>query len=337
MMPGTCNKLLAGVLVAGLVDGGCATLISPTMPVQAPRSAVVMDPVETADCLRPSAGRDGVGYAPLEAPAEDPALLGELADIPPAVQRTARAAGLESVLVGLLRAEARSPGERSITLVAMRLQVVARISSLEIELASLLFEADCTGDQMEAALLELDRRAGKRELALTIASIAVGALIGVGAGVWDLSGTESKGPAALGITAGAGTAVLGIAALTPKRGRVVFRHDRNLFLPLVSGEDPERLYPPFVFRLLNSPRTPGEPTPRDQLLRVWQRIIDEAIPAEDRAIAQTVLYGKGGVYDGDLLDVRERMYDALESQLNAFDQDLELLYRFLSRFLDDSG
>jgi hypothetical protein len=44
-------------------------------------------------------------------------------------------------------------------------------------------------------------------------------------------------------------------------------------------------------------------------MREWQRIIDEAIPADDRAIARTVLYGRGGVYDGDLLDVRERMYD----------------------------
>jgi hypothetical protein len=150
---------------------------------------------------------------------------------------------------------AKDPLERSSSSAPAR--CFASSPSVILGFGSLLFEADCTGDQMEAALLELDRRAGKQELALTIASIAVGALVGVAAGVWDLSGTESRGPAALGITGGAGTAVLGIAALTPKRGRVVFAHDRNLFLPILDGEDPERLYPPFVFSLMSSPRTPA--------------------------------------------------------------------------------
>ena len=322
------------VLSSLLMASGCATLISTSMPARSPRSAVVVDPVEAADCLRTSARRQGFGYASLDGPVDDPELLTYLDTVPMDVRQTARAAGLEPILAKLLQAQASASDEAPISSVAMRLQVVMRISSLEIQLASLLFEADCTGDQMEAVLLELDQRAGKRELAFTIASIAVGAIVGVGAGIWDLSGTDSKGPAALGIAAGVATAGLGIVALVPKRGQVIFPHDHNLFVPIIQGEDPDRLYPPFVFRLLTTQRTADGRTPRDQLLANWRNIILDSIPAANRHLAESVLYGKGGVYDGALVDVRERMFDALESQLNAFDQDLEVLYRFFGHLLD---
>lgn len=307
----------------------------PALPEAAPRSAVVIDAAETRDCLRTTVGRTGLGDGALPGPVEEPALLAELAQVPPDVRRTAQAAGLEPLLAALLRAKATGQDPRSIDQVAMRLQVVLRISSLEIELAALLFEADCTGDQMEAALTELDRQAGKQELALTIASIAVGALAGLGAGLWDVQGGDSKGPAVVGIAGGVATAALGGAAFIPRRGRVVYAHGRNLFGPVHAGQDPDRLYPTFVFRMLMSAPAPGQPTPRDELLGEWQRIVDAAIPAKRRALAREILQGAGGVYDEALIDVRERMYDALESQLNAFDRDLEALYRFFGRVLDD--
>lgn len=315
-----------------VVAAGCVTL-RPELPAERPRGAVRIDPLETAACLRTTVGRPGLA-SELAGAVEDPALLEFLRDVPADVRRTARAAGLEALLAALLRARATAPDERSIEVVAMRLQVVMRISALELELAALLFEADCTGDQMEAALLELDQRAGKQELGFTIASIAVGAIAGLGAGLWDLEGGSSAGPAALGIVGGVATAGLGVAALVPRRGRVVFAHPRNLFGPIVEGEDPQRLYPAFVFRMLTS-ALPGQQVPRDELLADWQAIVDEATPAKRRELARRVLYGAGGVYDGALLDARERMYDALESQLNAFDRDLELLYTFFARVLED--
>jgi hypothetical protein len=321
-------------MLAATLLSGCATLIDSSLPPRAPQGAVVVPPVEATDCMRISAARKGFGYAPFDEPVTEPGLLTYLADVPMDVRETARAAGLERTLAMLLRAHTTATDGATVSTVAMRLQVVMRISSLEIQLASLLFEADCTGDQMEAVLQEIDQRARRRELVLTIASIAAGAIIGVGAGAWDLSGTESRGPAALGIAAGVTTAGLGIVAFIPKRRRVLFPHAHNLFVPIVRGEDPERLYPPFVFRLLTTPRAPGNVAPREQLLAAWKDIIADTIPAEDRRLAETVLYGRGGVYDGALVDARERMFDALESQLNGFDQDLETLYRYFGRLLD---
>ncbi len=329
------SPIAACTLAAAVAICGCTPVLSPALPARPPRSAIRIDPLETADCLRITAGRRGFEATNPAAPAPDPALAAHLAAVPSDVRRIARAAGLESVLAALLQAEVAAPDDPSVTRLALRLQVVMRISSHEIALAALLFEADCTGDQMEDALAELDRREGKQELALTIASIAVGALAGLGAGLWDLQGTDSKGPAVLGVAGGVATAGLGLAAFVPRRGKVLFPHDRNLFVPIVAGEDPEHLYPPFVFNLLMTPRVPGEPSPRDELLADWRSILEDSVPASRRSLARTLLFGKGGVYDRDLVDVRERMYDALESQLNAFDRDLELLYRHFARLLDD--
>ena len=333
----TAMTAMIAMIAATLSASGCASLLSASMPAHTPRSAVIVDPIGTADCLRTTARHQGFGHSLLDGPVTDPALLAHLVDVPMDVRQTARAAGLESTLARLLQAQAAATDEASVAEVEIRLQVVMRLSSLEIQLASLLFEADCTGDQMEAVLLELDQRAGRRELAYTFASIAAGAIIGVGAGLWDLSGTESKGPAALAIAGGIASAGLGIVALVPKRGAVIFPHEHNLFVPILRGEDPDRLYPTFAFRLLSTPRTAEGRTPRDQLLLDWKNIIHDSIPARDWPLAESMLYGKGGVYDGALVDVRERMFDALESQLNAFDYDLEVLYRYFGRLLDLPG
>ncbi|MDC0721666.1 hypothetical protein [Nannocystis bainbridge] len=334
-MIGKPTSLATRALLTALAASGCATLVSRSLPARPPRSAFVVDPFANADCRRTTAGRRGVGYMRLDEAVDDPALLAELAGVPADVRRVARAAGLERSLIELLRAQA-TPAERPLELLAARLYVVTRIAALEIELDSLLFEADCYDEQVETVLLELERRTRKQQMSLTIASTAVSAIAALGAGLWELRRTDSDGPAVLGITGGAAAAALGFAALAPKRDRIVFAHERNLFPPIVTGEDPERLYPPFVFGLLTTPKTAEESTPREQLLADWQHIIRDTFAPPDRALAEAVLYSTGGTYDGALVEVRERMYDALKTQLNAINRDFEVLYRFTTHLLGDA-
>ncbi|HET6585658.1 MAG TPA: hypothetical protein VFG69_19500, partial [Nannocystaceae bacterium] len=220
----------------------------------------------------------------------------------------------------------------------LRLQVVTRVSSFESQLSSLTFEVGCMGRQMDAVLLELDRLEQRQQLVLTIASLVVGAATGVGAGVWELSDASSMpGPLVLGVVGGSASAGLGIAGLVPRRGRVIYRHDRNPLAPIALGEDPDGIYPPFVFRLLTAPGPDGEPSSRAELLDDWRRILDDAIPARDRTQAEAILYGSGGTYDRNLVEAREKMLDALESELDGSARDLELLYRFLGRVLEDQA
>ncbi|HWB76806.1 MAG TPA: hypothetical protein VG755_17690 [Nannocystaceae bacterium] len=324
---------LATTFLLGLVLA-CST-IRTSVPAQARASTVRIDEGETEDCQRPTQRFPRAALA-LDGELDDPALATELAEVPGEIRRTARAVGLEPQLARLLKAQREGGDARSVETVALRLQVVMRISAVEIDVDSLLFEADCTGNQLDEALRELHERAARRVLGFTIASIAVGAAAGIATGVIDAKGgTPAEAVGGLGISGGIATAGLGVGALVPERGRVVYPHERNLFVPIVTGEDPHALFPAYVFRMLRAPVGEGGRAPREELLEDWDRIIDEAIPERERAVARAVLFGKGGVYDTKLIEVRERMYDALESQLNAFDRDLEQLYAYFGKVLQE--
>lgn len=309
----------------------CAPVMRPALSHETlhARGAVRVDPAETRECVR-LGGRHDV---PLDGPVEDPELAAFLSEVPPEVRRVAQGAGVEPLLAELLRAAASeadgAPQE-------MKLELVMRLSSLEIEIAALLFEADCVGDQMEGVLHELERRQRTREVGLTVSSILVGAVAATAGGIWELSSNGGNGPAALVIGGGAASAALGLAAFVPERRAVVFPHERNLLAPIVSGEDPEGLYPTFVFRMLTTPEPSHGDTQREEILEDWARILDDEVAPEQRALAEAALYGSGGIYDEPLLSVRERMFDVLESHVNAVDRELELLYRYSARLVEAS-
>lgn len=281
---------------------------------------MAIDSAETRHCLRLATGfddeRDEIGPAPP---------MPSTSGIAPEILRTARAAGVEHVLM-LAQDES---DERT---VEKRLELFTRLSSLEIQLGALLFEADCVGDQLEAAIGRLDDRQRKQEIGLAAASIIVGAGAAIGGGVYEIREHAPIGIPIIGIVGGVAAAGLGIGAFMPGRVPVTYRHPRNLLRPIVEGEDPDGLYPVFVFRMLMVPLPDGEASPRDALLADWRRILAD-VPAKQRAIAEQVLYGDGGVYDGDLVATRERMFDALESHLHSIERELELLYRYADRVI----
>jgi hypothetical protein len=307
----------------------CAPVFRPVLPHEtpSPRGAVRVDPEETRECLRLGGRYD----APPDRPLEDPELAAFLDEVPPEVRRVAQAAGVEPLLATLLHMATSDASDAN---EAARLELVMRLSSLEIQITALLFEADCVGDQMEAVLDELERRQRAREVALTVSSILVGAVAATTGGIWELRSDGGNGPAALMIGGGAASAALGLAAFIPERRAVVFPHPRNLLAPIVDGEDPQGLFPAFVFRMLTLPDPHDGRTLRDEILDDWERILDDEVPSEQQARARQVLYGEGGLYDERLVDVRERMFDVLESHVNAIDRELELLYRYSAPLIE---
>lgn len=328
---------LGGWLSTTLVvaQSACAPVISTTVPARRPRSALVVDASEAAECTRSRSDAQVPAKSEDAAPVDDAEVAAVLSSLPEDVRRTALAVALDPALARLLRERALG-GKTDLEVVALRLEIVTRISSLEIQLSSLAFEVGCLGRQMDAVLFELDRLERRQQLALTIGSLVAGAAAGVGAGVWQLSDRNAVvGPAALGVVGGTVTVGLGAAAFVPRRGRVVYTHARNPLTPIVRGIDPEGIYPPAVFRLLTEKRPSGQRSSRDELLEDWDRIIAEAVPARDRELAESILYGEGGMYDRNLLDAREKMLDVLESELDGIERDFEQLYRFLSRVLED--
>jgi hypothetical protein len=280
------------------------------------------------ECVRPFVGRDSP-YSEL------PESAGEqtrLAQVPAEAARTMRAAGLSALVARALEGAAGG-GKMTVERLALRQDLGMRLISLETQLSAVIFEAECTGELIEAMQLELEDRADLHELRLAVASLVVGAAAATAAGLWDLVGTESSGPAVLGLSGGVGSAVLGLAAFVKRSEHMHYAHDHNLLLPVTRGTDDSEMFPRFVFQLLLLPGSDGR-SPRDRLLRRWRELIEEVVPAAERGAAERLLYGAGGEYDQPLISLRERMYDALESELNAQARDLELLDRFLVRALE---
>lgn len=278
------------------------------------------------ECVRSFLGKDSP-YGELVEGAADAALL---ADVPPEARRTASAAAIEPMVAAVLARAAEQPP--SLELLSLKQDLGLRLISLETQLAAIIFEAECTGELLEAMAFELDQDKQSRGLVLGLASLVVGAAASTAAGIWDLTGTDSPGPAVLALGGGLSSAGLGAAAFAPRATSLRYDTTRNLLVPLLHNDDSQQFYPAFVFRLLTLP-APAGPSPREQLLQTWQELIDEGVPAEQRAEATALLYGEGGLYSQELLALRERMYDALETQLNALARDLELLDRFLVRQL----
>lgn len=283
------------------------------------------------ECVRAFLGKDRPSAEPSARPIDE----ASLAVVPAEARRTAQAAGIEPLIAAALT-QAKG-AEPTLQLLTLKQDLGLRLISLETQLAAMIFEAECTGELIEAMTFELDQQKQSRGIVLAVASLVVGASLATAAGVWDLTGTESKGPAILGLSGGVGGAALGAAAFVPRASSLRYGHKRNLLVPILRNQDSEQLYPAFVFRLLTLPARGERPSPRDQLLTAWKSLIEESVPAEQRAQASALLYGEGGVYSQELLALRERMYDALETQLNALARDLELLDRFLVRELALTG
>jgi hypothetical protein len=280
------------------------------------------------ECVRPFVGRDSP-YAELASRQEDEAIL---ASVPPEASRTMRAARLSTMVARALAAEPSA--KPTLETVLTRQELGMRLISLETQLAAVIFEAECTGELIEAMTFELEDRSDLRDLRLALASLLVGAASATAAGVWDLMGTQSNGPAVLALSGGVISAGVGGAAFVKRPQALRYHHARNLLRPLYLGRDDDELYPQFVFNLLVLPEPDGGPSPRERLLARFRELVAESVPSGERARAEALLYGAGGVYGQELLALRERLYDALESELNAQARDLELLDRFLVRALE---
>jgi hypothetical protein len=307
-------------IFSALMLVGCSGMPKPLKPG-------AVDPWEGRgrECVRPFVARQSL-YAEAAEGEGDPSLL---ATVPPEAARTMRAAGL-SALVS--RALEKRGAALTLDALALRQDLSMRLISLETQLSAMIFEAECTGELLEAMQLELEDRADARELRLAVASLVVGAVAATAAGTWNLIDGSSKGPAVLGLSGGVASAGLAAAAFVKQTARMRYVHEHNLLSPVVERRDPGELFPRFVFRLLITPGVDGR-APRDRLIARWRELIDE-LPADERHDATHMLYGAGGIYDLPRMSLRERMYDALESELNAQARDLELLDRFLVRALE---
>ncbi len=285
-----------------------------------------------SDCERPDMGSDGPYRIPLAGPVDDPESKAYLEGTPSEARRTARAAGLEPLLVAMIREETRGAAELTPALIAVREDLTMQLVLMDSQVASAVFEVHCTKTRIDEVLEELDRREQSRRSTLAAASVILGALAGIAAGALNLGDPDSTPSTIVGI--GGATLTAGVGALALHRPDVAVRldHQHNLLAPIWRADDPGHLYSTFLFRMLTLPDGSADGSPRATMVREWVKKIAEAnLPSPE--IAERVLYGEGGRYSRALVQVRQQNFAKLEKSLLSIARDLELLERFVMKNL----
>ena len=327
------NPRATWLVVCSLALAGCGGTLQAGRP-SVVGNALVVSESSVAACPRSPGGAGATYREALPGAVTDPLRERALSALPPAARRTALAAGLEPLIADTLLARLRAGDQPTVELLALRQQLDAALASLPPQLLAVEFEAECNIALMSAALEE---RADDREswsLRFIVASLVVGGAASVVAGAWDLAGTESSGPVIVGLAGAVATTALGVATLTPPAREIVFVHERNILAPLERGADPDHLYPTFVFRMLTLPPVTAATSPRDRLVDQWRAQLEESVPSPRRAVAASLLWGEGGVYNDEVLALRRRLYEELESSVDSFSRDIDLLTATLARELN---
>lgn len=292
-----------------------------------------------ARCMHGQPGPESPYREALPGPVTDAALRAHLAPLDPTVLRTAQAAGLEPLLAEVLRARVSGVDPHDPALLSMRLELAQRIATLEVQLTATEFECDCVRNLLYVVLSDYEESETDRQLSWTVASLAVGAAASIVGASWDLANTTATTPVAedapLWISIGGAVAGAGLGAIVLARlpREVTYVHEHNLLRPLLRGDDPELLYPTFVFRMLTLPRAGGR-SPRDELLEGFEERIADEVPPERRELARALLFGEGGVYDPSLLALHQELLQELGAALDALARDIDLLARAVAIALE---
>ncbi|UJR81883.1 hypothetical protein [Sandaracinus amylolyticus] len=330
-----------GALLLLLVTG-CGASLRAGVPDELPGDALRVAETASDRCMHGAPGPESPFREPLPGAVTDPELAQHLARFPADVRRTAVAAGIEPLLARVMRERDRVGDPHAPVLISMRLELAERISSLQTQLTAMEFECDCIRGLLQTELQEYEEGETDRQLAYTVSSLVVGASASVVAGVWDLANAHASTPFAedapliISIGGAAITTALGAAALVRERRSIIYVHEHNILEPIVDGEDPELLYPRFVLRMLTMPAADGGPSPRDELIAEWTEVIDEAELGDQRALAETILFRDGGVYDPRLLALHESLLQSLGAKLDSLARDIDLLARAVAIALESS-
>jgi hypothetical protein len=307
-------------MALGCVHSGVLT------PAEPP---VVVSDESESQCARPTMGKLGPYRMPLADPVTDPQDLQLLADFPWEARRTARAAGIEQLLVRILRENQAARDEPSTRLVSMQEELSLRLIAFETQLLASTFEVHCTAGQIQDVIDDLDEQERHRQFTLAIASLVAAGAAATAAGVWTLGDpNNTRGPAAVSIGGGLTVAGLSIATLVHPDVHVRLMHEHNLLEPVWRGIDTDHLYPSFVFRMILMAEGNDEPSPRTMLITKWISGLQK-VAGPSRNIADRTMYGTGGDYTRALVEERKAQFDGLLSALQSIGRDLELLNRYL--------
>jgi hypothetical protein len=283
-------------------------------------------------CVPPVAYRYDPATTPLPsiAPQLDSALT---ARFPRRSLLVANAAGALPQLKELVRLEDTDRKEpttaNALAVLTQRQRIQTRLQLLSVAIASVAAELDCEGERADQVAGYLNAQAARRTQRLTVLSIGVGAVSGIGTTVSSDQTTQYI----FGIGGGLITAGLGLLTLSSHR-TVPYVHPRNLLADVWQEAPASAVYPPGVWYLLTEKAfsNRGENSVAHNTRLRWQRYgeLDEPESKAGRQ-QQALLFGTGGAYQADDLTVRANMLNELQASVRLLNQELQGLLLSLDR------
>jgi hypothetical protein len=166
----------------------------------------------------------------------------------------------------------------------------------------------------------------RRTRRLGLASIMIGAATAALSGGLSLGGASAAGNIA-GITGGAAEASVATTLLFGEASGTL-RTERNLLREVWERSPRSELFPRTVWRYLTRhlPDDPDRRTPAELVAEEWragERFGPASSPAERDRIG--LLFGAGGVYTVQELEMRDAMLDLLEASIALMSEDLRVL------------
>jgi hypothetical protein len=244
-------------------------------------------------------------------------------------ERAATIASLIGVDGLLLRMQATSPETEPFAALRVRQQAIERILLANIDVQSVLAEIACEQARGEQLRAGLEGAAGRRAQRYALAGILIGAVTAMASGGLALVRPEADAANVVGILGGAAEGGAGVAGLAEGTGET-FETRRNMLRDLWDGRAETTLFPATVWRYLNQAESAeaADLSVRAELLAAWradERLNDPASADDARRIA--LLFGEGGRYTPELLQLREALLDLLQARVWLMSQDLDALLR----------
>jgi hypothetical protein len=307
--------MLAAAFLGGCAAGSAASGAAPRGEfTRLCRPAGNPGQARTADlALPPAAARSAAdqllarGYSPTAV------RIAEAIGALPALQRYA----------ALAAGDARGPAAE-LRLLRQRQEITDRILLAMLDVSGMLAEIDCEGERGDQLRVHLQNAEDRRTRRLSLASILVGALTASLSG--GLSLANAAGGDVVGIVGGVTEASVAGSLLFGSAEGDLYT-ERNLLREVWEAPAQSSLFPPAVWRFLTGRRGDGADRPSIAELLAAEWRADERLghgqpPGQDRT---GLLFGTGGRYTIEDLELRDAMLDLLEASIALMSRELRVL------------
>ncbi|GAB4055995.1 hypothetical protein [Spirosoma litoris] len=237
----------------------------------------------------------------------------------------ANAIGVIPLLQELIALEKSTKADARLESVIKHQQILNRLLVASTQISSVAAELDCEGERAERLATYLDQYDTQRIRRLTLLSIVIGAATTVATTLIQ-SNDASK---AVGIGGGViGAGFGGLAAFSTNR-TIHLTHQRNLLTDVWQQNQQSKIYPPFVWYVLNEKvfSNSNQYSVIHNIRQRWMNfVLNDSSPEE-----QALYFGQGGNYKADDFHARANMLNQLQSSVRSINQDLHSLALALAR------